>query len=127
MAMSEPGTRGSVPRRFRPAYLIIALVVGIAAFGWASVMAHVNQTPGIVAQTLTFRVLGDSRVEINYSVTKPRDRPVRCVVRAVDVDFAEVAHTEILIPSGTEHVNRTEQLRTSARATAAQVKDCAAS
>jgi hypothetical protein len=125
MATSARET-GTPPRRFRPAYLVIGVIVGLAAFGWAYVMAHVNQTPGIVAQTITYQVLSDSRVEINYSVTKPKDRDVRCIVRAVDVDFAEVAHTEVVVPHGTGHVNRTAELQTSARATAAHVYGCEA-
>ncbi|MCW2901640.1 MAG: hypothetical protein JWO67_3905 [Streptosporangiaceae bacterium] len=126
MAMSDTGTRAPAARRFSPAYLVIGLVVAVAAFGWAYVMAHVNQTPGIVAETLTYRVVSDAKVEINYSVTKPKDRVVRCAVRAVDTNFAEVANTEVIIPRGTSYVNRTQQLQTTARATAAQVKDCAA-
>jgi hypothetical protein len=118
-------TRAPAPRRFRPAYAIIGVVVAVAAFGWAYVVANVGQTPGIVAQTVTFRVLDDHAVEIDYSVTKPTDRAVRCVLRALDVNFAEVARAEVTVPSGTAHVARHQQLRTSARATSAQVKDCA--
>jgi hypothetical protein len=101
------------------------VVVAVAAFGWAYVMANVGQTPGIVAQTVAFRVIDDRTVEIDYTVTKPTDRTVRCALRAVDVNFAEVARVEITVPRGTGHVTRDERLRTSARATSAQVTDCA--
>ncbi|MBC6457563.1 DUF4307 domain-containing protein [Actinomadura sp. HBU206391] len=126
MAMSDTEARTPARRRFSPGLLIIGLVAAVAAFGWAYVMAHVNQTPGIVAQTVTFRVLSDSRVEINFSVTKPRDSEVRCVISAVDTDFAEVGRAEILVPAGTERLSAERQLQTSSHATAAQVKDCVA-
>ncbi|GAA2080860.1 DUF4307 domain-containing protein [Actinomadura alba] len=126
MATSDTEASAPTRRRLGPAHLVIGLVAALAAFGWAFVMANVNQTPGIVAQTITFRVLSDSQVEINFSVTKPRDSSVRCVVHAVDTDFAEVAREEVVVPSGTERLHTTRQLRTSARATAAQIKDCVA-
>jgi hypothetical protein len=125
MAMSDTEAGTPTRRRLTPAHLVIGVVAAVAAFGWAYVMAHVDQTPGIVAQTVTFRVVSDSRVEINFSVTKPRDSNVRCVVHAVDADFADVASAEVLVPTGTRRFNATRTLRTSARATAAQVKDCA--
>jgi uncharacterized protein DUF4307 len=116
------------PRRrgfgLRLGYVIIGVVVAVAAFGWAYVMANVGQTPGIVAQTVAFRVIDDRTVEIDYTVTKPTDRTVRCDLRAVDVNFAEVARVEITVPSGTAHVTGDERLWTSARATSAQVTDC---
>jgi hypothetical protein len=124
MAMSDTEAGTPARRRFSPAYLVIGVVAAVAAFGWAYVMAHVNQTPGIVAQTVTFRVVSDSRVEINFSVTKPRDSKVRCVLHAVDTDFADVARAEVLVPAGTKRFSATRQVETSARATAAQVKDC---
>jgi hypothetical protein len=125
MATSGTDTAGRTSRRFRPAYVIIGLVAAVAAFGWAYVMAHVGQTPGIVAQTITFRVLSDHAVEIDYSVTKPTGSEVRCVLQAVDVNHAEVAHMAITVPGGTAHVARLQRLATSARATSTQVKDCA--
>jgi hypothetical protein len=126
MAMSDTEAGTTPRRRLGPAHLVIALVAALAAAGWAYVMANVNQTPGIVAQTITFRVLSDSQVEINFSVTKPKGSSVRCVVRAVDTDFAEVAREDVVVPAGTERLHETRRLSTSARATAAQVKDCAA-
>ena len=125
MAMSGTDTAGRPRRRFRPAYVIIGVVAAVAALGWAYVMAHVGQTPGIVAQTITFSVLSDHAVEIDYTVTKPTGSTVRCVLQAVDVNLAEVAHTEITVPGGTAHVARLARLSTSSRATSAQVKDCA--
>lgn len=125
MATSDTDAIARAPRRLRPAHAIIGVVVAVAAAGWAYVMANVGQTPGIVAQTVAFRVIDDHAVEIDYSVTKPTDREVRCVLRALDVNFAEVARVEITVLGGTAHVAREQLLRTSARATSAQVMDCA--
>jgi uncharacterized protein DUF4307 len=125
MATSDTDVIARSPRRFRPAYVIIGVVVAVAAAGWAYVVANVGQTPGIVAQTVAFRVLDEHAVEIDYTVTKPTDREVRCVLQALDVNFAEVARVQVTVPRGSGHVAGEQLLRTSARATAAQVRDCA--
>ena len=124
-AQDRTGDRPSRTRRFSVGYLLIGAVAATAAFGWAYVMAHVGQTPGIVPQTIAYRVISDSSVEISYSVAKPKNSKVRCVIQAIDAKFAEVGRTEIVLPTGIGHANRTQQLPTSARAHAAQVRDCA--
>ncbi|RAY14363.1 DUF4307 domain-containing protein [Actinomadura craniellae] len=112
------------PRRGRLGYVVIGLVVAVAAAGWAFVMANAGRTPGISAETVAFKILDDSAVELKYRVAKPKDRAVRCVLDAIDRNFAPVARTETVIPAGVSEVERTVTLRTTKRANAARVKDC---
>jgi hypothetical protein len=112
------------PRRGRLGYVVIGIVVAICAAGWAIIMAHAGQRPGIAEQTITYRVVDDSTVQIHYSVSKPKGKRVRCVVDALDRDFVQVASMEVTIPPGTSTVERTDTLHTTGRANAARVKDC---
>lgn len=130
MVTSETGADRPVgddpaPRhRGRLGYVVIAVVCAAAAMGWAYVMGTMGGSPGITAQTVTFRVLDDSTVRIGYTVSKGKDRQVRCVLRALDARFNEIGRREVDLPRGTDHVRRTDRITTSARATAAEVHDC---
>lgn len=115
---------GAPRRRGRIGLAVIGLVAAVAAGGWAYIMANVGQRPGISQETISFKVVDDSTVRLTFSVAKPRDREVRCTIDAVDTDFAPVAGREIIVPRGTQRVERAEVLRTTRRATAARVKDC---
>lgn len=113
------------PRRGgRLGLAVIGVVVAICSVGWAIVMAHVGQVPGISTQTITYRIVDDSTVEIRWQVAKPSGKPVRCVVDALDARFAPVAKQEVIVPAGRSHVERTDILRTTRRAAAARVKEC---
>ncbi|SEG45863.1 protein of unknown function [Thermomonospora echinospora] len=113
------------PRRGgRLGYVIIGLVVAVCAVGWAVIMANAGRTPGISQQTITYRILDDSRVEVRWQVAKPSGKRVRCLVDAVDVNFAPVAEREVIVPAGQSTLKRTDLLQTTRRATAARVKEC---
>ncbi|REE96091.1 DUF4307 domain-containing protein [Thermomonospora umbrina] len=105
-------------------YVVIGLVVSVCAGGWAVIYTNAGGTPGIVPQTITFIVRDDSTVELRWKVAKPKDERVRCVVDAVDTDFAPVAEREVIVPAGRGELERTDTLRTSRRANAARVRDC---
>lgn len=124
-AAPETNEDGSPPpRRGRLGFVVIGLVCAVAAGGWAYIMANVGQRPGIAQQTITFDVVDDATVKIKYSVAKPMDKEVRCIVDAVDINFAPVAQKEVIVPPGTTRIERDEVLKTIRRATAARVKDC---
>ncbi|MBX6766097.1 MAG: DUF4307 domain-containing protein [Actinomadura rubrobrunea] len=127
MAPSAPSasTAPERPRRGgRLGYAVIGAVAAVMAVGWAVIMSHLGQTPGIAAQTIAFSVVDESSVRIRYQVAKPKDAEVRCVVDAFDTDFAVVAQKEITVPPGTSGITRSDVLRTSRRATGARIKDC---
>lgn len=104
--------------------IVVGVVVALAAIGWATVMANWSGSPGVSAQVIAFRVTGDDAVVMTYEVAKPSYATVRCLLVALDERHGEVARTETTIPAGTGHVERTVRLSTSARATAATVREC---
>jgi Domain of unknown function (DUF4307) len=114
------------PRRGgRLGYVVIGLVVAVCAGGWSIIMANAGPNqPGIAKQTITYKVVDDSTVEIRWQVAKPSGKRVRCVIDAVDVNFAPVAEREVIVPVGRSELERTDVLRTTRRATAARVKEC---
>ncbi|MFC5751980.1 DUF4307 domain-containing protein [Actinomadura rugatobispora] len=118
------GPEGGRRRGSPLGYALIGLLAVVMAAGWAVVVGHANNTPGIAAQTITFVIQNDSSVQVTYAVAKSREDVVRCTVDAFDTDFAIVASSEITVPAGTEKIQRTDTLRTSKRATGARVKDC---
>ncbi|XVQ12582.1 DUF4307 domain-containing protein [Spirillospora sp. CA-255316] len=120
----DDGRPGGGRRGGRLGYVVIGLLAALLAGGWAVVVGHADNTPGIAAQTITFVVQSDSSVQVSYAVAKARGDEVRCTVDAFDTDFAIVASSEITVPAGIEKIERTDTLRTSKRATGARVKDC---
>lgn len=119
-----PARTDEGPRRGRLGYVVIGLVVAVCAAGWAVVVANAGQTPGIVKQTISYKVRSDSAVEVRWEVAKPRNKQVVCVVDAVDGNFAPVAELKVTVPAGRSRLERTDVLRTTRRANAARVKDC---
>jgi uncharacterized membrane-anchored protein len=106
--------------------VVIGLFTAVFAAGWAVIVGHANNTPGIVAQTITFDVRSDTSVQVRYAVAKDRSDVVRCVVDAFDESFAIVGEFRITVPAGVSKITRTDTLSTSKRATGARVKDCRA-
>lgn len=119
-----PGAAEPGPQRGRLGYIVIGVVVAVAAAGWAFVMGNMDQRPGIAVQTTAFTVVDDSSVRITYSVAKRNGQELRCVVDALDADHAEVGRLEVSIPAGVTQVQRTDTVRTSGKAVAARVKEC---
>jgi hypothetical protein len=113
------------PRRGgRLGYVVIGLVVALCAVGWGVIMSNAGQTPGIVRQTISYKVVDDSTVRLRWQVAKPSGDRVRCVIDAVDVNFAPVAEREVIVPAGRSGLERTDVLQTTRRATAARVREC---
>jgi hypothetical protein len=121
---STIGSRAERSRPGRIASLVIGVVVATAAIGWAILIANWSGSPGVTAQVIAFRVVATDAVVLTYEVSKPESSAVRCALVAYDEQHGEVARTETIVPTGVGHVVRTQRLRTSARATAATVRDC---
>lgn len=123
-ASTSDDTSADRPKGRRLGYVVIGIVVAICAVGWSIIMANAGRTPGIDQQTISYRVIDDSSVEVRWQVAKPADRAARCVVDALDADFAVVAQREVVVPAGRSALTRTDVLRTTRRAAAARVKEC---
>jgi hypothetical protein len=109
------------------AKIVIGLVAVLAAGGFAVVYVFAgNSNPGIVSQTVSFHIQGDTSVQVRYAVAKDRDDVVECTVDAFDTDFNILAATRITVPAGVEQINGTRSLRTAERANGARIRDCRA-
>lgn len=104
-------------------WIVIGVPTAVLAGGWAIIMAHVGQTPGISMETRTVD-LRDNAAVVTYAVGKPKDEQVRCVVDAYDASFGVLAQREITVPKGTAKVTAEETLPTPKKATGGRVRDC---
>ncbi|SFN93752.1 MULTISPECIES: DUF4307 domain-containing protein [Actinomadura] len=109
--------------RSRAGLVVIGLLAALGAAGFGILAAHAGQTPGIVAQTVTYSIT-DTSVVVNFSVAKGKDDDVRCTVDAFDTDFAVLAQKEVSVPAGRSSMKGSETLRTPRRATGARIRDC---
>jgi hypothetical protein len=110
-------------RRNWVAYAVIGVFVAICAVGWAIITVHTEGNPGISPQIVSWQA-ADRSVRVHYQIAKSKGDDVRCALIAYDTDHAEVGRAEVTVPSGTGDVDRRQQVPTSSRATAVDVRDC---
>ncbi|MFI0482480.1 DUF4307 domain-containing protein [Actinomadura sp. 9N215] len=122
---AEPGRGPAQSLRGRAGLVVVGLVAALAAGGFGIIAAYAGQTPGIVAQTVTYKI-ADTSVELDYSVAKSKDDEVRCTVDAFDEKFTVLAAQEVSVPAGKSSVKGTATLRTPRRATGARIHGCRA-
>jgi hypothetical protein len=118
MSTSTAGAKGN-----KVAYAVIGVFVAICAVGWAIIMAHTEGTPGITPAVVSWRV-ADRSVRVHYQVSKPKADDVRCAIVAYDPAHAEVGRLEVTVPTGTASVDTRQDVATSSRATAVDVREC---
>ncbi|MGH3243353.1 MAG: DUF4307 domain-containing protein [Spirillospora sp.] len=118
---SGPGTATS--RRGRAGLVVIGVVAALAAGGFGIITAYAGQTPGIVAQTVTYKIT-DTSVVIDYTVAKSKGDEVRCTVDAFDEKFVVLGAKEVTVPAGKSSVEATETLQTPRRANGARIHEC---
>jgi hypothetical protein len=114
------GVKQSNPKRNRVLALIgVALLTVTAAwFGFA------NYSP-VSFQDLGYRVLSDTRVEIDFELTRPAGADVVCSLEALNNQFAPVGWKELVIPgSEATKVRNTITLNTTELAVTGLVDEC---
>jgi hypothetical protein len=114
------GVKQSNPKRNRVLALIgVALLTVTAAwFGFA------NYSP-VSFQDLGYRVLSDTRVEIDFELTRPEGADVVCSLEALNNQFAPVGWKELVIPgSEATKVRNTITLNTTELAVTGLVDEC---
>lgn len=121
-SVSKPAAPAE-PRRGRAGLVVIGLLTALAAGGFGIIAVYAGQTPGIVAQTVSYDI-ADTSVEIDFTVAKSKDDEVRCTVDAFDENFTVLDEREVSVPAGTSSMKGTETLRTERRATGARIHDC---
>lgn len=114
------GVKKSNPRRTRVLTIIgVALLTITAAwFGFA------NYSP-VSHQDLGFRVLSDTRTEVDFELTRPAGVEVICSIEALNNSFAPVGWVELIIPaSDATTVRNTVTLNTTELAVTGLVDEC---
>ncbi|HET9256016.1 MAG TPA: DUF4307 domain-containing protein [Pseudonocardiaceae bacterium] len=116
-----PGS-GRGRRWARPAGLIIAALIGLAA----AVIAYRNlgDTP-IRGETVSFTVLPDNSVRLRLNVIRnDPSRAAVCIVRARSRDGAETGRKEVYVPPADGPIMLFTMVRTSRPPVAADVYGC---
>jgi hypothetical protein len=105
------------------AYAVIGVLVAVCAIGWAIIMVHADGTPGIAPEIVSWQA-NDRSVSVRFQVGKPKGQRVRCAVVAYDTRHGEVGRMEVAMPAGTSVAAERQEVPTSSRATAVDVKEC---
>ena len=114
------GVKQSNPKRNKVLAIAgVSLLTATAAwFGFA------NYSP-LSFQDLGYRVLSDTRVEIDFELTRPAGADVVCSLEALNNQFAPVGWIEIVIPgSDSTTVRNTITLNTTELAVTGLVDEC---
>jgi len=114
------GVKQSNPKRNKILSIVgvALLTVTTAWFGFA------NYSP-LSFQDLGYRVLSDTRVEIDFELTRPAGADVLCSLEALNNQFAPVGWIEIVIPgSDSTTVRNTITLNTTELAVTGLVDEC---
>ncbi|PPK98890.1 uncharacterized protein DUF4307 [Kineococcus xinjiangensis] len=117
---------GRVPSPGRRRALRAAAVLGgllaVAYLVWVALASTAERAEPTV---ISYRVLGDSGVELRYTLAKDPGSTVHCVLQALDARHAEVGVVEDVTGPGTEDlVDHTTLIRTTGRPVTAVVRTC---
>jgi len=126
MAISEaptPPGKTKTTMGSKLAHLVIGVVVGVAAIGWAIIYAYSEGQPGITPQIMSYSIKTHS-VDVQYELSKPKGKLVHCAVVAYDVNHAVIGRVPVTFLPGHGDFQRDQVVPTSTKATAADLVDC---
>jgi hypothetical protein len=97
-------------------------VLSLAGIGWIGADYVAGQP--VSGQVIKFKVVSGRTVEVHLEVRK--DAGVRgvCTLRARAADGGEVGRKDVTVPGGAEQVDTVASLRTTRRATSAELLGC---
>ncbi|WP_059013137.1 DUF4307 domain-containing protein [Streptomyces specialis] len=104
---------------------IIGAVLGAALLGfvaWAGVSYISGQK--VTGELTGFQVVSDAEIEVNIAIRKPSGTDGVCTVRAQAEDGLEVGRADFRFDEDVDSVHRSVTLRTTERATAAELMGC---
>ncbi|MEU6879806.1 DUF4307 domain-containing protein [Streptomyces sp. NPDC046712] len=90
-------------------------------FGW-----HYVVDSRISAEMIKFDVVSDTEVQVHLEVRKDVDVTGVCTLRSRSEDGAEVGRKDVRIDEAVDRVDRVWSIRTTARATSAELMGCTA-
>ncbi|GAA3848895.1 DUF4307 domain-containing protein [Streptomyces sedi] len=106
---------------------VVGLVLGVALVGfvaWAG-FSYIGEQR-VSGQLTGFEVISDQEVDVHLAVRKPADTEGVCTVRAQAEDGLEVGRAEFRFDQPDDSLHEAVTLRTTARATAAELMGCSA-
>ncbi|MEV5973914.1 DUF4307 domain-containing protein [Streptomyces sp. NPDC051921] len=98
-----------------------ALLVVMGWFGWYYVVDN-----KISAEMIKFDVVSDSEVQVHLEIRKDADAKGVCTLRSRSEDGAEVGRKDVRIDEPGDRLDRVWTIRTTARATSAELIGCTA-
>ncbi|MFE6226443.1 MULTISPECIES: DUF4307 domain-containing protein [unclassified Streptomyces] len=107
--------------RIAGAVLGTLFVAMIGWFGWH----HVVDSK-ISAEMIKFDVVSDTEVQVHLEIRKDQGVEGVCTLRSRSEDGAEVARKDVTVSEPGSRVDRVYTLRTTARATSAELMGCTA-
>ena len=116
------GRRRERPPPRRWVVVVLGCVV-VAATLTLAITAFRRQVPDVHASVRSFDT-GARDVRITFDVTKPRNEPATCLVRARDARGAEVGRAHVPVPRAPRRVTVTYTLSTRARPITGEVVRC---
>jgi hypothetical protein len=105
------------------AYVVIGILVGICAIGWAIITAYAEGVPGINPEVVSWRA-ADTSVRVHFQIGKPKGHGVHCALVAYDTSHAVIGRADVFVPRGTSSVDTIRTLPTSSRPTSVDVTQC---
>ncbi|MFI7272379.1 DUF4307 domain-containing protein [Streptomyces sp. NPDC049879] len=117
----DPSADARTDRHLKVTGLVL-LAVFLAFVGWAG-WSYIAGQP-VTGELTGFDVVSDEEVDVNLQVRKPSDTDGVCTVRAQAEDGLEVGRADFRFDDDTDSVHRTVTLRTTGRATAAELLSC---
>ncbi|MBA0054231.1 DUF4307 domain-containing protein [Streptomyces sp. AJS327] len=103
----------------------VGAVLGVAllgVLGWIGFSYVAGQN--VSGEMIKFKVVSDRAVEAHLEVRKDRDAVGTCTVRTQEVSGAEVGRRQVEFGAGEKRVDRVVTIRTTARATSAELVGC---
>ncbi|MET9951105.1 DUF4307 domain-containing protein [Streptomyces sp. NPDC006339] len=90
-------------------------------FGWYYVVDN-----KISAEMIKFDVVSDTEVQVHLEIRKDTDARGVCTLRSRSEDGAEVGRKDVRVDEAADRVDRVYAIRTTARATTAELIGCTA-
>ncbi|MGI5349159.1 DUF4307 domain-containing protein [Streptomyces sp. CA-250714] len=124
-AGSSAGRGGSAEARTDRRLKITGGVLGVlmlALIGWIG--ASYVSSQDVSGELIKFKVVSDSAVEVHLEVRKDADAAGVCTLRTRAEDGSEVGRKEVEFRNGSSRVDKVITVRTTARATSAELVGC---
>lgn len=104
---------------------IIGSVLGAALLGVVGWIGYDYVSgQGISAEVIKFKVVSDERVDVHLEVRKDTDTEGYCTLRSQREDGTDVARKDFRFDDRSDRIDRIVSLRTTSRATSAELLGC---